>query len=824
LCVKVRIHIGGAPTMTDNPNNLRGADDPLAVARDLLNRNIMPLPVPIGQKNPTIDEWQNLTITATNLERYFINGQPFNIGGRMGHKSGGLIDIDLDCPEALTLWKYFLPSTPSRYGRASKPESHHLYRCDSDSVDKKGCIAFKENKKTFLEIRIGGGDKGAQSIMPGSRHPSNELYAWDADGEPARIDYATLKTAVTNLAIAALLLRHWPESGRNDIALGVGGFLARAGKSANMIFTIIRSICLHRGASERAEKHAQTAASCVEAYQAGKETRGYPWVTATFDAAMAKALANLVDYRVVQEPVAEDGRPAIKIEAGKLSVTADKAEEVLIAAGVPFYERSNALVRPIIREVDAFRGRKTKAAQFARIDIVYMRDALGRAASWHRWDKRANRWDPIDVPFDVAATILARAGEWKFPTVAGIATSPTLRPDGTILDRPGYDPATQLLLVDSLAMPPIPELLTKEDAIAALKLITDLLKEFPFVDDVAKAVAVSAIITPVVRGAFLVAPMHVADAPVAGSGKSYLFDISAAIVSGVLMPVIAAGRNEEETEKRLGAAVQSSQSLICIDNVNGELRGDALAQLIERPRPLVRVLGRSELFEVDARGTTFFANGNNILIAGDLTRRVVRTRLDPKMEQPELKEFKGDPVAKVLENRGAYVDAALTVVRAYIVSGQPDKKKRLISFEGWSDTVRSAIAWLGMNDPCESMERVRTDDPERGTLAALLTAWAATFGTGYSHRVPLNDVVAAAARVNIIDSAGNRVFANPELQSAVAAAVPAQRQPDTKSFSYWLRGRKHRIVGDMWFDSEPTTHGHHWWIARGDGQELAPTL
>ena len=155
-------------------------------------------------------------------------------------------------------------------------------------------------------------------------------------------------------------------------------------------------------------------------------------------------------YRTSQEPVVEDGRPAIKIEAGKLSITAHKAEDVLIAAGIPFFDRSNALVRPIVKEVDAFRGRKTKAAQFARIDLTYMRDVLGRVASWHRRDKRANRWDPIDVPFDVASTVLARSGEWKFPTVAGIATAPTLRPDGTILDRPGYDPVTQLLLVNSL--------------------------------------------------------------------------------------------------------------------------------------------------------------------------------------------------------------------------------------------------------------------------------------------------------------------------------------------------------------------------------------
>jgi hypothetical protein len=103
--------------VTDRTQHNQGADDPLAVARDLLARNIMPLPVLPTEKNPILPEWQNLTITATNVDHYF-NGASFNVGGRMGAKSGGLTDIDLDCPEALILWKHFLPPTSSRYGRA----------------------------------------------------------------------------------------------------------------------------------------------------------------------------------------------------------------------------------------------------------------------------------------------------------------------------------------------------------------------------------------------------------------------------------------------------------------------------------------------------------------------------------------------------------------------------------------------------------------------------------------------------------------------------------------------------------------------------------
>ena len=58
--------------------------------------------------------------------------------------------------------------------------------------------------------------------------------------------------------------------------------------------------------------------------------------------------------------------------------------------------------------------------------------------------------------------LLTRYGDWKFQAIAGVISTPTLRPDGTILSEPGYDPATQLLLIDPPPMPVIPEQPTKD--------------------------------------------------------------------------------------------------------------------------------------------------------------------------------------------------------------------------------------------------------------------------------------------------------------------------------------------------------------------------
>ena len=422
------------------------------------------------------------------------------------------------------------------------------------------------------------------------------------------------------------------------------------------------------------------------------------------------------------EPKASNGRdhhdkPSIRIIAGDLAPIATQAEGMLIEAGVPLYQRAGTLVRPIIETVDASHGRTTQVAQLKILDSTYMRDLLCRHIKWQRYDGRKRDWVRTDPPLAIAATILARAGDWKFPAIAGVISTPTMRPDGSLLTEPGFDTATRLLLVAPPPMPPIPERPTQDDALAALARLEELLSEFPFVDDSAKAVALSA--HDYASGARGIPGGADAccRAPTSGSGKSYLWDIVAAIVIGQLMPVMAAGRTEEETEKRLGAALVAAQPLISIDNVNGELGGDALCQVIERPNLKIRILGKTEQVQIEARGTSTFASGNNIVIVGDVCRRVITTTLDPQLERPELREFRSNPVATVLADRGAYIAACLTICRAYIVAGRPAPARKLASFEGWSDTVRSALIWLGKADCINSMETSREEDPERRRAA-----------------------------------------------------------------------------------------------------------
>ena len=216
-----------------------------------------------------------------------------------------------------------------------------------------------------------------------------------------------------------------------------------------------------------------------------------------------------------------------------------------------------------------------------------------------------------------------------------------------------------------------------------------------------------------------------------GLGKSYLLVTVSWIATGQAMPTMGAGKDEEELGKRLDAAVIAGQPLICIDNVVGEIGGETICRLTEQQRPQVRILGVSRLVTVDARSITFFANGNNIIVVGDLCRRVVT--LPPRCRASSTRRCGSSSATRwkmILADRGNYIAACLTICRAYAAAGRPNRLPQLASYGEWSDTVRSALVWLGEADPVKSQDKSHADDPEAIALLTVLNEWKGVVGAG----------------------------------------------------------------------------------------------
>lgn len=140
---------------------------------------------------------------------------------------------------------------------------------------------------------------------------------------------------------------------------------------------------------------------------------------------------------------------------------------------------------------------------------------------------------------------------------------------------------------------------------------------------------------------------------------------------------------------------------------------------------------------------TMFATGNNSRVYGDMTRRALRCTIDPEVERPETRQFDFDPLQLAQKERGRYLGAVLTILRAHAVAQHPQPKMPPFgSFEFWSRTVRAALVWLGEADPCDTMKDLAADDEERETLAMLIEAWHAAHGT------EALSVAAAAAKLS----------------------------------------------------------------------------
>lgn len=488
-------------------------------------------------------------------------------------------------------------------------------------------------------------------------------------------------------------------------------------------------------------------------------------------------------------------RPLLKMEAGMLDVIATRAERAMIEAGLPIYQRGKRLVRPATQEVMVSGGHTTLAACFSEMTQAALVDHLSRAADWTKYDGRAKGDIPTDPPRQVADVLLARFGEWIVPPVSGVITTPTLRPDHSILCEAGYDPATRLYLAPdpSLRLPAVPAFPTREQAQEALDLLDGLLGGFPFISDVDRSVALSALLTPVCRGAMAVAPLHAFRASTAGTGKSYLTDLASALATGRPCPVAAAGRDGDETDKRLVGLLLAGFPIVSLDNVNGELGSDLLCQAVERPLIRLRRLGASDISELETRAT-IFVTGNALRVRGDMTRRTLICNLDAQMERPELRIFTFDPVQRVLVDRGRYVAAALTVVRAFVVSGECPDMAPLASYGDYTATVRGALVWLGRADPVASMERARADDPELEELRDVMTEWADRFGR--HTEVTAKAVAKEAERRGADDETGCLLpeFANPGLRDALLVVAAGRGGIDTARLGRWLRARKGHIV------------------------------
>ncbi len=253
------------------------------------------IPVPFRAKRPILKDWQHLQPRKEDLGDLFPAGHQ-NIGVLLGTPSGGLIDIDLDSPEACALADAFLPPTSCIFGRHSSPRAHRFYRSDDPITTTK----FRDPTKSqddaramLVEVR----STGCQTLVPPSVHPSGESVAWAAEGDTAPVAASQLVTAVARLAAASLLVRHWPGAGsRQDTALAVSGGLLRTGWAVENAAAFVETVAQGAG-DEEARKRGEAVHSTARALARGEPVTGWPTLTELLDAKVVDRVRSWLGIR-----------------------------------------------------------------------------------------------------------------------------------------------------------------------------------------------------------------------------------------------------------------------------------------------------------------------------------------------------------------------------------------------------------------------------------------------------------------------------------------------------------------------------------------------
>jgi hypothetical protein len=485
----------------------------------------------------------------------------------------------------------------------------------------------------------------------------------------------------------------------------------------------------------------------------------------------------------------------------------EDAERVLGIRAADVYARGGRLVDVGSTDVYAGRrdGKRTSASIIGVRDMPesQIRVRLSACAHWVRWrrDRSGNaKLIDADPPLDLAHAV-GGLGRWPHVRpLSGVLSAPSLRPDGSIIQVPGWDETTGYLYEPDREYPLVPETPTILDSRRALADLLEPYEQFWFRGDADRCVPISLALSLLARPAIAGnVPMHIIDATTAGAGKGLAIDVACIIGTGRPAPKATYPGPTDELEKILGGHQLAGSRVVCLDNVDQPLCGAALEKVLTTRSPELRVLGRTG--QVVANWIAVVcATGNQVVLTGDMPRRCLVGRIEPPVEDPSRRDDLRIPRLDewTQEHRARLVVAGLTLLRAYALSGEPYRLAPFGSFEHWAELIASAISWAGGPD-LMACRLAPAADPRRESQLALLTE-VAQLG-----QVTASDLLRRAYETSY---SGDPI--RPALADALEELLDARHRRDRVTavrVGHLMRRLRDKVIGGLRLVSQYESHG-----------------
>ncbi|GAA4890912.1 hypothetical protein [Saccharopolyspora cebuensis] len=406
------------------------------------------------------------------------------------------------------------------------------------------------------------------------------------------------------------------------------------------------------------------------------------------------------------------------------------------------------------------------------------------------------------------AAVLSRRSWPELPVLRRIISTPVLRPDGTLLQTPGYDPATGYLLAGRTHLAPVPERPTPEQVQEARQfLLGTFLRDFPWRTAADRANYLGLLVTPIVRPfTRALSPFAVIDATMPGSGKTILSGC-AGMLSG--QRVLTWTDSDEELRKAVTTVLADQVGVVVFDNLEegSVINSAVLARLVTERTWTDRKLGTNAAATMP-NDRLWIATGNNLRVGGDMASRSAWVRLDPDCPRPEARSGFTIPNLDtwILDpaNQAVVLRHLLVLILDWTAHGAPTSTSvpQMRQFTRWAQHIGGFLEHHGIGSFLANAEAARDLDDDAAEWRAFLLRWHQLHGT---KPVTANDLRASAEADSGLDP----------WQGSFPTS-PTGKLPSAKSLGRKLTGQIGRWRGDIVLRSVTDSHtgSRTYWVER----------
>jgi hypothetical protein len=655
--------------------------------------------VPGGKKPLTGHGYQDATTDPATVRAWWDRWPDANIGIATG--AAGLVVVDCDVKNGapgLESWRDlrgelgFSDATPT----VETPSGglHIYYLANGRNIS---CSASK--LAPGVDIRAQGG----YVVAPPSRTPLG-TYGWALGCRPTELALLPLPKPLSELE---------SDNGQRT-APPIGDGIPQGQRNATL--ASLAGSMRRRGMSQEA----------IEAALLVENTRCSPPMPEGEVLAVAASIGRYAPAAEGDPPPALPGWPRLDAGIRTLQILSDMAWNALLAANDPprlFLHGGGPSRLEHGEEGPALRPLTADA----------LRHEAARSADWYSNRKVDGVWRevPAQPPKDTIVDMLAYPAEaLRLPPLDRIVGAPVYAADGTLQAMPGYHPAGRVFVNTDMPLPSISSSPTTAEVQAAVALFDELVADFPFCNGADRAGAFALALLPFVRDMIDgPTPLHLIEAPAAGTGKGLL-------AAALLMPALGdglgsmtQGRDEDEWRKRITTRLREGKAALLIDNLTQPLDSGTLSSALTAwPFWGDRQLGTLEALNLPVR-CAWVATANNPVLSTEIARRCVRIRIDAKQDRP----FQREPSAFVHPDlrtwaraeRSNLTAAALTLAQSWIGAGRPAPKVRpLGSYEAWTRVIGGILEHAGIKGFLTNLDELyERADQEGAVWRRFVEAW-----------------------------------------------------------------------------------------------------